>query len=326
MRRVLLLNGDLASLNAMQLVLERANYEVACSVNASSGVALLAQFKPDVVVIDLHLPDSSGLVMLRLVRQREHQSRCILITRFGHDWDRDEAMRLGACDCIEQPLTPGLLVAVVHSAESGDAAGRQHNRLEASHAIARWTDVVVRGVRSPKDMPTLNAWGRAVGVSKGGIRNWCYTADLSPRHSLQFTRVLRAVIRQQGSSSSAEDLLDIVDRRTLAKLLKLAGGTSKELPKSVDLFLDGQQIVPNAKAVAAVRAALRGETAARLDRTRDSSAYAGPDRRQFERRRKKAAAHTLSQSDTQDRRRPTALAGEGELHAVSSKADQRQPA
>jgi hypothetical protein len=69
-------------------------------------------------------------------------------------------------------------------------------------------------------------------------------------------RLLRAVIRQQGSSLAAEDLLDIVDRRTLAKLLKLAGGTNTDLPKSVAQFLDRQQIIQSAKAIMAVKAAL----------------------------------------------------------------------
>jgi two-component system chemotaxis response regulator CheY len=281
----------------MQHVLERASYEVAGSVNAVSGMAILAPFKPDVVVIDLHLSDTSGLELLRWVRQREPRSRCIFITRFGHDWDRDEAIRLGAFDCIEQPLTPGLLVAVVHSAESRGAAVPERDGSEASHALARWTDVVVRGVRSPKDMRTLNDWGRAVAVSKGGIRNWCYTACLSPRRSLQFMRVLRAVIKQYGSTSSAEDLLDIVDRRTLAKLLTLAGGTSKELPTNVDHFLDRQQILQNTKAMASVRAALRGGGDLPLDQTHTSSIYDGPDRRHLE-RRQRASADARSQSDT----------------------------
>ena len=256
MHRILLLDGDVVSLRAMQLVLQRASYEVTCSQNALSGLTLLPQFKPDVVVIDLHLLDGSGLGVLRVLRQRETPPPCILITRFGHDQDRDEAMRLGAVDCIEQPLTPGLLLAAVHNAESGGTDGQERGRSEESHALTRWADVIVRGVRSPKDMPTLRDWGRTVAVSKGGIRNWCYTARLSPRRSLQFMRVLRAVIRQQNSSLGAEDLLDIVDRRTIAKLLTLAGGTSTDLPKGVVQFLDRQQIIQNARAVASVRAAL----------------------------------------------------------------------
>jgi len=321
MRRVLLLNGDLASLNAMQLVLERADYEVACSASAVSGMTLLPQFKPDVIVIDLHLPDTSGLEVVRQLLQGEPRPKCILITRFGHDGDRDEAMRLGAFDCIEQPLTPGLLIAVVHNAASGGVAGLEHAGSEASHAIARWTDVIVRGVRSPKDMPTLNEWGKAVAVSKGGIRNWCYTANLSPRRSLQFMRVLRAVIKQQGSSSSAEDLLDIVDRRTLAKVLTRAGGTSRELPKNVDQFFDRQQIIQNAKAVAAVRAALRGCMDARVDRGRDSSVYSGPERRRIDRRRR-FSPDPRFESDAQGRRQRADLSPRTATRIVSEQPDQ----
>jgi CheY-like chemotaxis protein len=217
---------------------------------------LLSDFDPDVVVIDLLLKDMSGLDALRAAREAGHRSRCILITRFGHDQDREEAMRLGAFDCIEQPLSPGLILAVVHSAASGHTEGSVR---EESHALARWADVVVRGVRSPRDMPTLHEWGRAVAVSKGGLRNWCYTAGVSPRLSLQFTRILRAVLKQQTSSSSSapEDLLDIVDRRTLTKLLTRAGGTPSTLPATVAQFLERQRLIENHKAVATVRAALQ---------------------------------------------------------------------
>jgi hypothetical protein len=171
-------------------------------------------------------------------------------------------MKLGAFDCIEEPLSPSLLLSVVHHATSGwvDPDG-----LEKSHALSRWADVVVRGIRSSKDTPTLDHWGRAVAVSRGGIRNWCYTARLSPRRSLQFMRVLRAVILQQRTAMEPEDLLDIVDRRTLTKLLTISGGTPTTLPRSVSEFLDGQRIIQNDRAIAAVRAALPAEYQAAAD-------------------------------------------------------------
>jgi DNA-binding response OmpR family regulator len=270
--RILLLDGDSVSLRAMQLVLQKANYEVACSQNATSGLALLPQFRPDVVVVDLHLPDMAAVETLRSLQKREPAPRCILVTRFGHDQDRDDAMKAGAFDCIDQPLTPGLLLAVVHNAVAGQAPDKDRATGDGSHALARWADVVVRAIRSPKDLTTLDEWGRSVGVSKGGLRNWCYTARLSPRHSLQFMRLLRAVIRRQGSSLAAEDLLDIVDRRTLAKLLKRAGGTATDLPESVVQFLDRQQLIQSAKAMDALRAALclNGDDSSSLPRSAEA--------------------------------------------------------
>jgi DNA-binding response OmpR family regulator len=256
MYRILVLDGDIVSAKATRLVLQRAGYEVACAQTAVAGLSLLSQFKPDVVFIDLQPPEKSGLEVLRLIRQCDASTRCILIMRFGHEQDRDEAMIAGAFDCIEQPMTATLLLTVVHNAVSRRGAEKERVASDESHAMARWADVVVRAVHSPKDMPTLQEWGRAVAVSKGGLRNWCYTARLSPRRSPQFMRILRAVIRQQNSSLAAEDLLDIVDRRTLTKLLKLGGGTSTDLPNGVVQFLEGQQIIRNSKAIAAIRAAL----------------------------------------------------------------------
>jgi len=251
--RILLVDGDPISSKAMCDVLRRAQYEVACSQTGQSGLTLATRFDPDVLLVDLKLQDMSGLDLLRQVRRQDSRPACVLITRFGHDEDRAEAMRLGAFDCIEQPLTPGLLLAVVHSAQSGCA---ETGEIEQSHALARWADVVVRGLRSPTDMPTLETWGRTVAASTRTIRNWCYTARVPARHSLQFMRALRAVIRQGDAPMTPEDLLDIVDRRTLAKLLTLAGGTRTTLPGDVDQFFERQRIITNPKAVTVVRAVL----------------------------------------------------------------------
>jgi hypothetical protein len=121
------------------------------------------------------------------------------------------------------------------------------NTLEAphiqAHSIERWTGVVVRTISSPTDPRTLEQWGRAVGASAGTLRNWCRTAHLSARRSLLFARVLRAVARHQHSAERPEDLLDVVDQRTLAKILAASGGTADQLPRTIDEFLSRQQLI-----------------------------------------------------------------------------------
>ena len=254
MYRVLLLNGDPVGLKAMEILLRQARYQVESALSGHLGMELLPEFDPNALLVDLVLQDMSGLDLLRSLRSTKNQCRCILITRFGHNRDREEAVRLGAVDCIEQPLSPELLLTVVYNAVTGDAEGVVSAE---SYALARWADIVVRSIRAPRDIPTLDAWSREVAVSKGGIRNWCHTAKLSPRRSLQFARILRAVMMQKGSGGAAEDLLDIVDRRTLVKLTQLAGGTSASLPGDVEQFLRRQNIIDNVRAIRTIRAALR---------------------------------------------------------------------
>jgi hypothetical protein len=182
----------------------------------------------------------------------------VFVTRYGHDTEKDEALRLGACDVLEQPLTPGLLLAAVHNAMiSDDARKSGPARSEPElHSVTRWADVVVRAVCAPRDLRTLREWGREVGVSVGGLRNWCGTARLPARRSLNFVRLLRAVVQRKTTIASPEDLLNVVDRRTLAKLLMMAGGTARELPADVHEFLRRQTFISDVSAVRAVQAAL----------------------------------------------------------------------
>ncbi len=66
-------------------------------------------------------------------------------------------------------------------------------------------------------------------------------------------RVLRAIRLSKRVPSAAEDVLDIVDRRTLAKILTAAGGTAEGLPADENLFLVNQTFVPDHRAIEAVR-------------------------------------------------------------------------
>jgi len=129
------------------------------------------------------------------------------------------------------------------------------------HAEFRWASSAVAGVNAQSDPRTLAAWAHHIGASYGTLRNWCYAAQLPPRHSLWFMRVLRAVVLQscQGSRRrSARSLLDTPDRRTLRRLLQLGNREldGAHLPASVDEFLDKQQWIANSVAVRQVRALL----------------------------------------------------------------------
>jgi hypothetical protein len=112
-------------------------------------------------------------------------------------------------------------------------------------------------IHSPTDPRTIGQWSRLTYVSSGALRNWCRTAGISPRRSLVFARLLRAVYLSDGRRHKLENLLDVVDRRTLAGLLRFAGLTWKgEFPENPDEFLRKQSLVVDPKALEAIRQAL----------------------------------------------------------------------
>ncbi len=120
-------------------------------------------------------------------------------------------------------------------------AGRQ---AIAAHAAERWANAVVPLIDSPTDPRTIEDWSRWIAASPGAVRNWCHTASVGPRRSLVFGRLLRAVILSENGRHKPENVLDVVDRRTLSAMLKLAGfGSGQAFPPSIERFLDEQALI-----------------------------------------------------------------------------------
>ena len=132
---------------------------------------------------------------------------------------------------------------------------REHFRPEP-HAAARWARAVVPIIDSPTDPRTIEKWSKLINASAGAIRNWCFTAGIGPRRSLVFGRLLRAVVRSEGGRHRPENLLDVVDRRTLTSLMRFAGLGAQQFPRTVDEFLDNQILVRDTDALLQVKGAL----------------------------------------------------------------------
>jgi LmbE family N-acetylglucosaminyl deacetylase len=130
----------------------------------------------------------------------------------------------------------------------------------ASHSAARWARAVVKAIDAPRDPKTIAAWSRSAAAAPGTLKNWCRTAGVAPKRSLAFARVLRAILWRQKCGRRPEDLLDVVDHRTLAGLLKLGVPLDiapRGLPDTVEEFLERQQWVVDPVAVHEVEVELQ---------------------------------------------------------------------
>jgi CheY-like chemotaxis protein len=274
MAQLLLIDDDPGTLEVFGLVLRAAGYAVLSAPCGSQGLSVLKQQPVDLVLTDLRLPDMSGLEILRQARAQQRPVPCVIITGFGNARDAVTAMRLGAVDFLEKPVfEDGLLHAVRSSLNdavpSGASESREPEPRESehfddgmddheAHAAARWARVILPVLDSPKDPRTISGWSRLAFVSPGALRNWCRMAGISPRRSLVFARLLRAVVLGHGGRHKPENLLDVVDRRTLFGLLRLAGlNPQHEFPRDVDDFLLRQTLVRDPDALFEIRRALR---------------------------------------------------------------------
>jgi DNA-binding NtrC family response regulator len=108
---VLLIDDDVDVLRTVGLVFERAGYEVARELNAESGLAAYDRLRPEVVLLDLHLPGMDGLEALR--RLRERNAAVILLTGHGDVSTAVQAMQLGAENFLSKPVDIEHLLAAV---------------------------------------------------------------------------------------------------------------------------------------------------------------------------------------------------------------------
>jgi AraC-like DNA-binding protein len=129
-----------------------------------------------------------------------------------------------------------------------------------SHAADRWAQSVIRVIDCPFDPKTVALWAQAVGVSEGALRDRCRAAGCRPKQSLDFARLLRAVVQSQERGWDPFNLLDIVNERTMKNLMK-RGGVADLLAPNTALtprgFLFKQHFVTDVTAIAAVAASVQ---------------------------------------------------------------------
>ena len=113
MSRVLLIDDDLGTLETFGFILRLEGYEVSTAETGSAGLDLLELKPHDVVLADLRLPDMTGIDMLRTLKTNELHVPCVIMTAFGSVASTVEAMRLGAHDFVEKPLTEVDVVRIV---------------------------------------------------------------------------------------------------------------------------------------------------------------------------------------------------------------------
>jgi hypothetical protein len=122
------------------------------------------------------------------------------------------------------------------------------------HAAHRWACAVVAATGSERDPKSLRLWGHVVGAATGTLRTWCRAAGVSPRASLYFCRMLRAVVLSRSEGWEPQNLLDIVDERTLKAFLLRCGADSQQ--PTIEGFLVTQPLITDPKNVNAVRVVL----------------------------------------------------------------------
>jgi two-component system response regulator FixJ len=119
MSEVFIVDDDPSVRSALAIVL---NAEGFATTGFSDGESFLAEARartPECVLIDVHLPGSSGLELLKQIDAHRYPAPILIISGLGDIPTAVEAIRNGALDFIEKPFEPAVVVARVRDAIRG---------------------------------------------------------------------------------------------------------------------------------------------------------------------------------------------------------------
>jgi DNA-binding response OmpR family regulator len=111
MSRILVVEDTIDILDALQSSLEMEEYEVFVATRAAQAIAMVASVSPDLMVLDLGLPDRDGYHVLEQIRARGNTCPILILSARNLETDKLEGFRKGADDYVTKPFSVMELLA-----------------------------------------------------------------------------------------------------------------------------------------------------------------------------------------------------------------------
>ena len=238
--RVLVVDDEPQIQRFLTVALAAAGFQVQTAETGAQALRLAATGAPDLIVLDLGLPDRDGKEVLRDIRQFSTTPVIVLSAR-DREAEKIEALDLGADDYVEKPfgigeLTARLRAALRHAAQSAQLV----QRVEIEGVVIDFDKRLVTrdGVQiklTPKEYDLLAVLFRNAGrvvthrqiLARSGVRRIARTPSTSGSSSASSGRRSNATRRRRGSSRPRQASA-IAQRRPEARSARLSAQPAPE--------------------------------------------------------------------------------------------------
>ncbi len=118
--RVLIIDDHALFRDGLQGLLEQRGIEVAGSVaSGAEGIELTEELKPDIVLLDLRMPDMGGLEVLQKLKANKSAIPVVMLTTSNEESDLIKSLRSGAQGYLLKDMEPDELVSALRDIENG---------------------------------------------------------------------------------------------------------------------------------------------------------------------------------------------------------------
>ncbi len=157
---LLVVDDDPLILQVMKICLPHPDYHVLTADNAAQGLELFRRHQPDAVLLDVQLPDQSGLALVHELRDCDRRVPVILMTGHGTAETAITAMSSGAFEYITKPFEPDEILPLIDSALETSLMARKPAVLP--NDVAR-PDAKLTGDRVLGECPAMIEVFRSIG-------------------------------------------------------------------------------------------------------------------------------------------------------------------
>ena len=209
-KSILVVDDDRRLAATMSSILERGGYAVLEAYDGASAVVVCKESKPDLVLLDLMLPDVDGLEVLRQMREDESAPPVIFISGQGSMRAAVAALQLGAYDFMEKPVDPNRLRHLVRNALEVDKLQRELDRV--SRLCGLLSDENVRLKYDLADSKPVR-YASAAEDSRGSSKAVQRTILHGLKNEFALIAGSAMLIRRRGPvSPDSERELDVIER------------------------------------------------------------------------------------------------------------------
>lgn len=137
MTKILIVEDEISFSDALAYLLKKESYEVEVAVNGAEAIERFQTFNPDLILLDLMIPEVSGTEVCRVIRSTS-QVPIIMLTAKDSEIDKVVGLELGADDYVTKPYSSRELLArmkAVMRRNSGDSAGLEEGSLLTAGSV-----------------------------------------------------------------------------------------------------------------------------------------------------------------------------------------------
>lgn len=162
--KVLLVDDEESIVESIEYALSQEGFEVVSAHNGQEALQKVQLEKPNLIVLDLMLPELSGLEVCRILRRERNETPIIMLTAKGEEIDRVIGLEVGADDYLVKPFSLRELIARIRAllrrskiSETDDTQPQMHQYDDLEMNLTEHK-VMVRGKQvelSPKEFKIL---------------------------------------------------------------------------------------------------------------------------------------------------------------------------